>query len=196
MSFIIYCLPRSRSAWMAHFLNYPYARPLLPVAHDVAPLCKSVENFVKAYTEEGMWGSVEIGGMIAWRLIRKELPTLKTIVVRRPLQEVYESIVNLGFQGNLTYLAELNATLDMIAAEPGVYSINSSDLDAPVTGSWLFEYCLEQEFDFEWWFSMSHVNIQVNMDDVVKLKDELDARYNAFQADVLSKTSELRKSMQ
>lgn len=180
---------------MAHYLNYPFARPLQPVAHDTAPLCKSVEGFVQAYTEEGMWGSVEIGGMIAWRIIRKELPDLKTVVVRRPLQEVYESIVNLGYQGNLTYLAELNATLDMIAAEPDVYSLNSSDLDAPITGKWLFEYCLEQEFDFDWWYSLSQVNIQINMDDVVKMKEELDSRYDAFQADVLRRMDEVKNCL-
>lgn len=181
---------------MTHFLNYPFARPLQPVAHDVAHLCKSVDGFIRAYKEEGMWGSVEIAGVIAWQLIRKELPDLKTVVVRRPLQEVYNSITQLGFQGNLTYLAELNAMLDIIGAQPGVYTINSADLDAPITGKWLFEYCLEQEFDFDWWYSISQLNIQLKMDDVVNIKDELEARYKAFHADVLSRMHEVREGLQ
>lgn len=194
MAFIIYCLPRSRSAWMAHFLNYPFARPLQPVAHDTAALCGSVEAFVKAY-KEGMWGSVEIEGIVAWQLIRKEMPDLKTVVVRRPLQDVYNSIIKIGYQGNLTYLAELNAMLDIIESQPNVYSIKSSDLDAPVTGKWLFEYCLEQEFDFDWWYNIQQLNIQIDIDSVVKAKDEIEERYNAFQADVLSRMGEVRESL-
>jgi hypothetical protein len=195
VAFIIYCLPRSRSAWMAHFLNYPFARPLQPVAHDVATLCRSVEGFVHAYKEEGMWGSVEIGGIIAWQLIHKELPDLKVVVVRRPLQEVYDSIVMQGCQGNLTYLAELNAMLDLIGAQKGVYTINSSDLDAPVTGKWLFEYCLELEFDFDWWYSLSQLNIQVKLDEVAAISDELGNRHDMFQADVLNRMSEVNKCL-
>lgn len=195
MAFIIYCLPRSRSAWMAHFLNYPYTRPLQPVAHDVAPLCKSVEGFINAYKKDGMWGAVETEAVIAWQIIKKELPDLKTIVVRRPLQEVYNSIIKLGFQGNLTHLAELNAMLDLVASQPGVYTINSSDLDAPITGKWLFEYCLELEFDFDWWYIVSQVDIQVNIEDVMNLRPEIEARYNAFQTDVLLRMEEVKSCL-
>ena len=195
MPFIIYCLPRSRSAWMAHFLNYPFAVPLQPVAHDVAPLCRSVEGFVRAYKEEGMWGSVEIGGIVGWQLIRKELPDLKTVVVRRPLKEVYDSIIHMGFSGNLSLLAEYNAMLDIIGSQPNVYSISSADLDAPITCKWLFEYCLELDFDFDWWYSLSQVNIQLNMDDVVAIKDDLDDRYKAYQADVLKRMKEVNNCL-
>src|SRR6516164_4163660 len=107
MAFIIYCLPRSRSAWMARYLNYPFTVPLQPVAHDVAPLCKSIEGFLKAYKEENMWGSIELGGMIGWQVIRKEMPELKTVVVRKPLQEVYDSLVMLGYRPNLTELGKM-----------------------------------------------------------------------------------------
>jgi hypothetical protein len=161
----------------------------------VAPLCKSVEGFVQAYKEEGMWGSVETGGMIGWQLIRKELPDLKTIVVRRPLQEVYESITMAGarydLKVNLTNLAELNAMLDLIASQPDVFSINAIDLDAPVMAKWLFEYCLELEFDFDWWHRMSQFNVQVNVDEAMAIKEEADARYLLYQQDVLSRMKEI-----
>ena len=195
MSFIIYCLPRSRSAWLAHFLNYPFTRPLQPVAHDVAPLCKSIEGFLKAYREEGMWGSVELSGMIGWQVIRKEMPELKTVVMRRPLQEVYESLAGLGLQANLSTLAEFNALLDVIASQPGVYSINSSDLDAPIVGKWLFEYLLEIEFDFDWWYKMSQMNIQINMDEVMTLKDEADSRFKLYAADVMEKMEVIKNCL-
>jgi len=159
-------------------------------------LCKSVEGFVKAYKQEGLWGSVEIGGMIGWQVIRQELPDLKTVLVRRPLQDVYNSILKMGFQGHLTNLAELDATLDVISEQPNVYSINSTDLDAPVTGKWLFEYLLEQEFDFDWWHSMIQTNIQVNLDEAIAIKPETDARYELYHKDVLERMKSIRSSLQ
>ena len=195
MPFIIYCLPRSRSAWVAHFLNYPFAVPTQPVAHDVAPLCRSIDNFLHAYREEGMWGSVETGGVAGWQIIRQEMPHLKTVLIRRPLQDVYESIANLGMIGNLSNLAEMNAMLDLIAMQEGVYSINASDLDAPITCKWLFEYCLELEFDFEWWHKVSQLNIQVDMDTVLAMKDDIDKRVSDYMADVKERMKEVKNCL-
>ena len=195
MAFIIYCLPRSRSAWLAHFLNYPLAVPLQPVGHNVAPLCKSVEGFVRAYKEEGMWGSIELEGMIGWQVIRKELPDLKTIVVRRPLQESYNSLVMLGYKPNLSELANLNAMLDVIAIQPDVFSINTSDLDAPVTCKWLFEYCLELEFDFEWWHQVSQLNIQVDIERWKAMQEEISTRGILYQEDVLRRMEEIKSCL-
>ena len=195
MPFIIYCLPRSRSAWLAHFLDYPMARPRQHVAHDVAPLCRSVSNFVKAYTEEGMWGSIEIAGVIGWQVIRKELPNLKTIVVKRPLQEVYNSLMQLGIQPHLNNLAELNELLDVVSDQPGVHTISSTSLDSPMMCKWLFEYCLELEFDFDWWAHLAPLNIQINLDEVMKIKETIDERYHMFQADVLERMKEINSCL-
>jgi hypothetical protein len=195
MPFIIYCLPRSRSAWLTHFLNYPMARPLQRVAHDVAPLCRSVENFIKAYKEEGMWGSVELGGIIGWQVIRKEMPNLKTVVVKRPLQEVYNSIVALGLQPDLTALAEHGELLDVVGSQPGVYTISSESLDSPMMCKWLFEYCLELEFDFEWWAHLAPLNIQVDVDGVMKVKGEIDERMELYKKDVLERMKEINNCL-
>jgi hypothetical protein len=180
---------------MAHFLNYPFAVPRQPVAHDIAPLCQTIAGFVRAYKEEGMWGSVELEGMIGWQVIRKELPDLRTVVVRRPLQEVYNSLVMIGYTPNLTELGKLNTVLDVIAMQPDVYSINSSDLDAPVAGKWLFEYCLELEFDFDWWYQLSQMNIQINMGDVEAMRPEINARSTSFRADVLERAKEVNSCL-
>jgi len=195
MSFIIYSLPRSRSAWLAHFLNYPFTVPLQPVGHNLAPLCKSVERFVKAYKEEGMCGSVELEGMIGWQVIRKEMPDLKVVVMRRPLQEVYDSLTMLGYIPNLTELASLNAMLDIIASQPGVFSINSSDLDAPIACKWLFEYCLELDFDFDWWCQLTQLNVQVNIDDWRAMEGEMRENMALYKADVLEQMRDIKECL-
>jgi hypothetical protein len=192
MSFIIYALPRSRSAWMAHFLNYPMARPLQPVGHNIAALCGSIEAFIDAYTKEGMFGTVELEGAVGWQLIRRELPDLRTVVVRRPIQEVYKSIASIPhLQPHLTDLAELNEVLNVICAQPNVYTINSADLDAPVVCRWLFEYCLELEFDFDWWSSLTMLDIQLKPDDIVEMLPEMNRMTQAYKQDVLNRMKEI-----
>jgi len=154
-----------------------------------------VGNFIKAYTEEGMWGSIEQSGIIGWQVIRKELPDLKTIVVKRPLQEVYNSLAQMGIQPHLNNLAELNELLDVVSNQPGVHTISSASLDSPMMCKWLFEYCLELEFDFDWWMHLAPLNIQINMDEVMKIKGEIDERYKLYQADVLERMKEINNCL-
>lgn len=172
MSFIIYSLPRSRTAWTCHYLNYPLARPPQGVGHDLAVQMGSVEAFIDLYNKEGMFGSVEIGAVMAWRIIKKELPHLKTVVIRRPLIEVFHSFAKAGFEVDIGELGELEAMLDSVAEEEGVYSIRSSDLDAPIVCKWLFEYCLDLEFDFDWWAYIQSINIQMDLHEIYGMKED------------------------
>lgn len=167
----------------------------------------SVEAFIDLYNKEGMFGSVEIGAVMAWRLIKKELPHLKVVVVRRPLIEVFNSFAKAGFEVDLGDLGELEAMLDAVTREDGVYSINSSDLDAPIVCKWLFEYCLDLEFDFDWWAYMQNINIQMDLHDIYGMekepiegqgaykvntfKDMLDKKRVAFRADVTRRMKEI-----
>lgn len=159
----------------------------------------SVERFIDLYTKDGMFGSVEMGAVMAWRIIRKELPHLKIVLIRRPLIEVFDSFAKAGFVVDLGELAELEAMIEAVAQVDGVYSIKSSDLDAPVTCKWLFEYCLELEFDFDWWAYMQSYNIQMDLHDIYGMekeegktesfkvstfKEALDKRRAAFRVDV------------
>lgn len=160
--FLILCLPRSRSAWMAHYLNYPLARPIQPVGHDILLGCERVEDFLNSY-RNGMWGTVETSAAPLWKIVRKELPECKIVVVKRPLIEVWKSLNRIGWLGDLTELAELSETLNVAAAAPGVECVYVQGLDSPEVGKWLFEYCLEIDFDFEWWMDLHRVNIQVDV---------------------------------
>lgn len=187
MTFIIYSLPRSRSAWLSHYLNYPLARPLQPVVHNMAVMCSSVENFVKAYVEKGLWGSVEPNGIVGWQLLRREMPDLKTVVVRRPLQDVYNSITQIGMHPILAGLAERNEMLEALAMQPGVYSVDFAALNTPEMCKWLFEYCLELEFDFDWWSSLNTLNIQVDLESASKVMPEMERNFALFQADILER---------
>lgn len=160
--FLILALPRSRTAWMAHYLNYPLARPLQPVGHEILTECRTVDDFFDNY-RRGMWGTVETGAASLWRIVRREMPECRIILVRRPLIECYHSLARQGVMPDMSLLAELNHYLDLAAADPAIISLPYELLSDPAIGRWLFEYCLELEWDVEWWQKMVATKIQVDM---------------------------------
>lgn len=171
MSFLILALPRSRTAWLAHYLSYPLARPLQPVGHDIMRGCDSVEKFLGSY-KNGMWGTCETGGTGIWRIVRQEMPECKIVLIRRPIIESHRSLLNAGFAGNLTVLAEQDVMLDAASTDPEIVSIPYNMLSEPFIGKWLFESLLELEADFDWWIKMVNTNVQMSIHDVMPHLDE------------------------
>jgi hypothetical protein len=62
--FVIFGLPRSRTAWLAHWLGL--GRGL--VGHDMAIEANTAQGFLDALWQRA--GTVETGAMRAWRLLR------------------------------------------------------------------------------------------------------------------------------
>lgn len=179
--FLILALPRSRTAWMAHYLSYPLARPLQPVGHEILSECASVDAFFDNY-RRGMCGTVETGAAPIWRIVRRELPQCRIILVRRPLIESYRSLAGQGVMPNMSVLAELNHCLDVASADPGIISLPYELLSDPVIGRWLFEYCLELEWDVEWWQRMVATKIQVDMPFwIARMEEKYDQMVEFFE---------------
>lgn len=155
--FIILSLPRSRSAWLAHFLRYSGRA----VHHDLATECSSVGDF-KAKLRL-LDGTVETGAVLGWRLIREELPEAKLVVVRRDFREVGLSLAKFGLQPPWHELIQRAMMLDAVSEVPGVLTIEYSALDDPLVCKALFEFCLDLPFDWAWWQQFHTTNIQVNM---------------------------------
>ena len=160
--FLILALPRSRTAWMAHYLSYPLARPLQPVGHEILTGCPDVQTFLDSY-KYGMWGTVETGAASVWRIVRREMPQCRIVLVRRPLIESYRSLAGQGVMPDMHVLAELDHYLDLASADPAIVTIPYDVLSDPAIGKWLFEYCLELEWDIDWWTRMVMTKIQVDM---------------------------------
>lgn len=154
--FLIFSLPRSRSAWLAWYLSYPPAE----VGHDLLVGCKSVSEFETRFST--LRGSVETGAMLGWRLIRRRLPDVKLLVVFRSVEQVMASFAKLGIQIDRAELEFRFDLLIQLAAEPGVEAVHFDQLDDPICGKWLFEYCLEEEWDWSWFSRASRTNIQID----------------------------------
>jgi hypothetical protein len=186
--FIVFSLPRSRSAWLTHFLSYPPKR----VGHDVIVYCDHVSDFIRLYSE-GMDGACETATVLGHRLIRHLMPTVKFAVVRRPLAEVVASLARMDLTAPLGELEARDAMLDQVEALPGTLSLQYAELDSPDFCRRLFEFCHggEPEFEIEWWAQCSRFNIQVEMGKQVVLLQERKNALSGLRAEMMKLSQEL-----
>ena len=156
--FVVFSLPRSRSAWASLFLSYGGAF----VGHDIAIDCGRPEDFIEQITGK-FAGTCETGAMVGWRLIRRYLPTCKFAVIRRRRADVVASLGRFGLTGFEDEMERRDALLDEITALPGTLSLTFSDMETSTACAMLFEFCLERPFDPRWWLHLSQMNVQVDM---------------------------------
>lgn len=159
--FIIYALPRSRTAWLARLLTYGEWH----CGHEEMRHARSLED-VAAWFRQPNTGTVETAAAPWWRLIQQSAPDARTVVIRRPVPEVVDSLARLGFAPAIMapFMVKLDRKLDQIERRaPGVLSFRFRDLESESTCREIFEYCLPYQHDPQWWGAMSAVDIQVDM---------------------------------
>lgn len=166
--FIIYALPRSRTAWLADFLTYRDWK----CHHEAAITFRSPDEISSFFT--GNVGAAETGAAQGWRLIKHYVPHIRTVVVRRPVDEVVNSLLALDL-GDMTYDASLlrrnmeygDRMLERISAQPDTLILNYADLESEQTCSTIFDHCLPYRFDREWWLEKQAQNIQADARKVI-----------------------------
>ena len=184
--FIVFALPRSRTAWLSHYLG---AGGQYQVGHDIGIDCNRPEDFLTAY-QAGMVGTVETGAVIAWRLIREAMPNIKMICIRRPIGEVQASLARFGITAD-DELMERNAILDSLERVPGIDTVDFNSLRSWQCCKWLFEHCHGVSWSPDWYNACAQVNIQIDMG---KRLIELATRYDsmlALRTEIMKRSSEL-----
>src|ERR1700744_2543438 len=121
-NFIVYALPRSRTAWLADFLG----KPGEPRGHDSGIMCDTLGQFYDAVRS----GTVETGAQDAWEHVRQNVPEVKEVVVLRPLPEVLQSLAKQGISGQpvAEEMARREAVLQRIARDPRVKVLRYGDM--------------------------------------------------------------------
>lgn len=188
--FVILALPRSRTAWLSHWLSYPPKR----VGHDTAIVCNSISDFTDQFVN-GMDGTVETIAVVGWRLLQQIVPGLRLIVVRRPVDEVRKSLDALGVDQTVVSLETQALMLDEVAKQPGVRCYEFHELDSYETVSDLWTTALDREFDAAWWLHWRALNVQINIGDRL---EQVSARRGAMLAlhrDVVTQSEALRCRM-
>lgn len=151
-SFLIFGLPRSRTTWLSRFLTYGD----WSCGHDELRHMRSMAD-ISAWFSQPNIGSVETGAAPYWRLLSGFCDDLRVVVVRRPVDEVVDSLMALRgvvFDRDALHAAmsRLDRKLDQITARmPGVLSVDYHDLANEGTCARVFEHCLDVPHDPDWW---------------------------------------------
>lgn len=186
--FIVLSLPRSRSAWMKHWLSYGGEQ----VGHDIATECESVADFKDRLAR--LSGTCETGAVLGWRLIREELPTARLVVVKRDPLEVWKSLSRFGIDADLDDLVRKWVLLDVVSALPGTLTLSYESLADPLVCKTLFEHCLDLPFDWGWWEQFSSTRIEVDMGLRLQRLVLNRGRMDRFKAEVAARTAKLGES--
>ena len=169
--FIVYGLPRSRTAWIAAFLTYRDGT----CHHAVAITMRSVAD-VASFFQRPRTGAAETAAAPGARMLRYLVPGLREVVVRRPVADVVDAMLRVDVSGVATYdraklvrNMEYNSrALDRVARHKGVLVLDYADLDMEDACSAIFKHCLPYSFDREWWKRLRPQNIQADTKEVLR----------------------------
>ena len=184
--FIVVSLPRSRSAWMAHFLAFGgrYA-----VGHDTLVECNSIAQFISGFRL--MAGTCETGAVLGWRIIRQVMPEVKLVTVRRPVHEVAASFARFGIPVDEKELEARAAMLDALAQQPGVLALEYDTLSHHEICQQLFSFCLGEELPDDWYSLLVQTNIQIDMNARMQQLIRRQPQIAALKAEVLARSGGL-----
>lgn len=150
MPFVVFSLPRSRSAWLSAFME---------CGHDIGVQCATPEDFVAQIGA----GTCETGAAFAYPLIRQLIPDCRFAVVRRPVAEVVGSFERLGITGLGPEMERRDRDLDAICAQRDVLTVDYADLKRQDTCAALYAHCRNAAMDLERWARLDGLNIQVDI---------------------------------
>lgn len=156
--FIVYALPRSRTVWLSHFLTYGNWKCF----HDIVVDLHSIDN-IALCLQQPYVGTVETAMVDGWQAIKQAMPSAKIVVVSRPVTEVNNSLRKFGINV-LHQLIHRKSKLDEICSKETVLLVQYEDLDKEEVCKQIFEYCLEQPFDRDWWLAIKDANIQLDIE--------------------------------
>lgn len=181
--FIVLTLPRSRSAWLSHWLSYPGKL----VGHDIAIQAKSVGEFLSHFSFAD--GSCETSAMLGWRLLKHEIPDLKTLVVIRDPREVLSSLEMKGVasEGLTSEIMSRWHMLQAIGNAKDAKVAQFEDLNSKNIRGMIFEYLLELDFDEDWDARFAATNIQVDFAARVEQLIRNRAQIATFRGEVLAR---------
>lgn len=165
--FIIYALPRSRTAWLSKFLTYGD----WTCHHEMAGYIHKVED-IKHFFACPNIGTAETGAILGWRLIKHYAPTIRTVVIRRPVEDVVQAMLAIDMAG-LAKFDEHKLRVAMLRADRALQDISRycddaltvdyAALDERFACRKVFIHCLGERMPLEWYERWKDENVQVNV---------------------------------
>jgi len=191
--FLLFALPRSRTAWLSHFLSpVPGA-----VGHDTGIDCKSIAEFIgQFYGKDRLAGTCETGAMMAWRVLKYKMPEAKMVVIQRPAAEVAFSLGRCGLFPGLLELEQRKIYLEAISRLEGTKTFSFNQLKRKDICEYIYKFCNDEAPPVGWWEYYSDFNIQVDMQKrVEKLKTNAEA-IAKLKENVIKETNKISEGEQ
>ena len=163
--FLVFGLPRSRTAWLSHFL----ASSPGVVGHDTAIDCRTIGEFISQfYGLDRLAGTCETGAMMAWRVIKYRMPEAKLVVIQRPTTDVAFSLGRVGLYPGLLELEQRKTYLEAISRLDGVKTFSFHQLARQDVCEYIYEFCNDEPCPEGRWAYFAQFNIQVEIQQRMK----------------------------
>lgn len=173
--FIVFTNGRSRTMWLSAFLTYG----ICVCNFEATARLSSFQEVTNALAIPGM-GAAETLAAPAWRLLKLAAPTLRAVVVRRPLDEILASFaarvgdqIQFDSEKARVILTRIERALDLVSQHPDTLTVQFSELASEQTCKRIFEHCLPYHHDKGWW---EYMNAKVLDPDVARLASYFNAR--------------------
>lgn len=177
---------------MAAFLSYNEWK----CGHEQAILLRSIYDIKRLFSLD-YTGTVETASAQAWRIIKHHAPHVKHAVVLRPIDDVMASMVKTA-EYDVPRLRKVmeygNRMLLELSQQPGVLTLDFSDLDTRDGCQVLFEHCLPYRFESGWWDTLRDQNIQCNVPNYIRYYYENKADVEAFKSVLWKELRQLRRT--
>lgn len=159
--FLIFGLPRSRTAWLAAFLNGPGIR----CEHDLLGRCKSFGDLGRylGRRSEGISGNADSGMLFYIEQVLEAVPAeTRLVLVERAAEEVRESWERLEAGVLEPILPQLADAIATLKGRADVLVIPFAELDDHMRGLWDHVTCETLPFPEERFELFQRFNIQLS----------------------------------
>jgi hypothetical protein len=156
--FIVFAMPRARSAWLSAFLTYGD----WVCVHEMSVAFRQLSDLDKILGKP-RFGICDTQLALCWPEVIGRWPQARLVVLRRPKAEVIKSCAALGWQGPMLERAidRLCFALDEVSALKGVLQTTFQELKHEDAARRVFEQCLPCRWDPAWWEFTKDLNIQI-----------------------------------
>jgi len=182
--FVVFSLPRSRSAWLAWWLSRVASGA--PIGHDTAIEAASVDDWLETVFRR-VRGTCETGAVEAWPILRRAVPDCRIAVVLRPVQAVADSLAAAGAPADCEALWRRSEALVALARQPGVLTLPYEALSDPRACCDLQEHCLDIPFDWPAWKASAGQIVTIDMAARLARLDERRAEIEALKAETAAR---------
>ena len=171
LPYAVFSAGRSRTMWLSAFLTYG----VCVCNFETTAKVSSLQEVLTMLGIPGM-GFAETLAAPAWPLLLTAEPRLRTVVVRRPTEEILASLVaatkdqlELDLPKLRHLLQYVRRALDKLSLQPQTLTVDFHELVREDCCRAVFEHCLPYKHDSGWWSFLAAKNLNPDVQQLAAL---------------------------